>query len=159
MALKIRLKRMGNRNRPFYRLVVQDSAWRRDGKTVADVGWYDPVKQPAQMSFKEKEIYHWMERGAQPSETARSLLKRQGYIEKFRTGEYKAVMETEDAPAAVVTMPEEASAKPVEAPAAPVDPPVAENSAAEGAEASKEESADEETAKSGQPEKPEESGA
>ena len=89
MGLKIRLKRMGNRNRPFYRLVVQDSHWKRDGKTVADIGWYDPIKQPAQMKFKVDEIYHWLEKGALPSETARSLLKREGILDKFKSGEYK----------------------------------------------------------------------
>ncbi len=89
MSLKIRLKRMGKRNLPFYRLVVVDSRWRRDGKTIADIGWYDPVKQPGQCSIKVQEVYKWLENGAQLSETARSLLKQQGIWDKFRTGEYK----------------------------------------------------------------------
>ncbi len=89
MSLKIRMKRMGNRNRPFYRLVVQDSRWPRDGKSIEDLGWYDPVKQPAEKSFKEESIYHWLEQGARMSETARSLLKREGILGKFKSGEYK----------------------------------------------------------------------
>lgn len=89
MALKMRLKRMGKKNLPFYRLVVVDQRWRRDGKTIADVGWYDPVKQPVQMAFKEKEIYKWLSDGVKPSETALSLLKKQGIWARFKSGEYK----------------------------------------------------------------------
>lgn len=89
MAVKIRLKRLGKKNTPFYRLVVVDSRWKRDGKTIADIGWYDPVKNPAKMNLNETEIYRWLENGAQLSETARSLLKKQGIIERFRSGAYK----------------------------------------------------------------------
>ncbi|MGI6455766.1 MAG: 30S ribosomal protein S16 [bacterium] len=96
MAVKIRLKRMGKKNTPFYRLVVVDSHWRRDGKTIADVGWYDPVKQPAQTSFKEAEIYYWLHNGAQISDTARSLLKNAGIWERYRSGEYKKMLQTEE---------------------------------------------------------------
>ncbi len=89
MALKIRLKRMGKKNLPFYRLVVVDSRWRRDGKSIADLGWYDPVKNPAQMMLKESEIYSWLEKGAQLTETSRSLLKQRGILDAFKTGAYK----------------------------------------------------------------------
>ncbi len=92
MSVKIRMKRLGKKNNPFYRLVVVDSRWRRDGKTIADIGWYDPVKKPAQMSFKEIEIYKWLENGAQLSETARSLLKKQGIMDRYRTGAYKEIL-------------------------------------------------------------------
>ena len=92
MSVKIRLKRMGKRNLPFYRLVVMDSRWRRDGKAIANIGWYDPVKKPAQMSFQEAEIYKWLEKGAQLSETARSLLKKQGILDRFKSGEYKEIL-------------------------------------------------------------------
>ncbi|MFH1740737.1 MAG: 30S ribosomal protein S16 [bacterium] len=84
MAVKIRLKRMGNRNRPFYRLVVSDSRNRRDGASLDDLGWYDPIKEPAQMSLKEDSILKWMKEGAQISDTARSLIKRAGILAKFR---------------------------------------------------------------------------
>ncbi|RJP35511.1 MAG: 30S ribosomal protein S16 [Candidatus Omnitrophota bacterium] len=109
MAIKIRLKRMGNRNRPFYRLVVQDSRWRRDGKTIEDIGWYDPVKQPVEKSFKEQRIYSWLEKGVQLTETVRSLLKNEGILEKFRTGSYKN-QESTDSP---VTSAAEPAVKPV----------------------------------------------
>jgi small subunit ribosomal protein S16 len=82
MAVKIRLKRIGNRNRPFYRLVVSDSRAPRDGGTLEDLGWYDPIKEPAQMSFNKESILEWVGRGAQLSETARSLLKRAGILAK-----------------------------------------------------------------------------
>ena len=84
MAVKIRLKRMGNRNRPFYRLVVSDSRKRRDGASLDDLGWYDPVANPAKMSLKEDSILKWMGEGAQLSDTARSLIKRAGILAKFR---------------------------------------------------------------------------
>jgi small subunit ribosomal protein S16 len=145
MALKIRLKRMGNRNRPFYRLVVQDSSWKRDGKTVADVGWYDAVKQPAQLSFKEKEIYKWLSEGVQMTETARALLKRHGILGKFKSGEYKQVLENADAPDnMVVTLAgDEPKAKVVPAPAPVVEEPAAEAAPAEAvAEVSAEEPAE-----------------
>jgi small subunit ribosomal protein S16 len=93
MAVKIRLKRMGKKGTPFYRLVVVDSRWRRDGKTIEDIGWYDPVKNPVQLSIKEEKVYQWLDKGAQMSETARSLLKNQGFLKKYRTGEYKEVLE------------------------------------------------------------------
>lgn len=92
MSLKIRMKRMGKRNTPFYRLVVVDTRWKRDGKTISDIGWYDPVKKPAQVSLKEMEIYQWLEKGAQMSDTARSLLKKQGIVERFRNGAYKELL-------------------------------------------------------------------
>ncbi|MBN2327890.1 MAG: 30S ribosomal protein S16 [Candidatus Omnitrophica bacterium] len=104
MAVKIRLKRLGKRNNPFYRLVVVDSRWRRDGKTISNIGWYDPVKQPAQLSLKEVEIYQWLEKGAQLSETARSLLKKQGIIERFRSGKYKEIVASGEAPTASKTL-------------------------------------------------------
>lgn len=148
MALKIRLKRMGNRNRPFYRLVVQDSSWRRDGKTVAEVGWYDAVKQPAQLSFKEKEIYKWLSEGVQMSDTARALLKRHGILGKFKSGEYKQLLEQGDLPEnLVVTLTnDEPKAKPAPAPApAPVEEaPAAEEAPAESDETPKEEAPAEE---------------
>lgn len=143
MALKIRLKRMGNRNRPFYRLVVQDSTWKRDGKTIADVGWYDAIKQPAELSFKEKEIYKWLSEGVQLTETARSLLKRYGILEKFKSGEYKQILEQADAPENLVVkmdgkLPKEKST-PAQA-SAPVPEPKAAAVEAEapGEEAAKE---------------------
>ncbi len=93
MAVKIRLKRFGNRNRPFFRLVAADIRAPRDGGTIEDLGWYDPVKNPKgdsenpspgyAASFKEERVLSWMHQGAQLTETARSLLKRIGLIDRF----------------------------------------------------------------------------
>lgn len=90
MVVKIRMKRLGNRNRAFFRLVATDSRNRRDGGTIEDLGWYDPEKKPVneggldyQSSFKEDRILAWLHQGAQLSETARSLLKRIGLIDRF----------------------------------------------------------------------------
>lgn len=140
MALKIRLKRMGNRNRPFYRLVVQDSSWKRDGKTVADVGWYDAVKQPAELSFKEKEIYKWLSEGVQMTETARALLKRHGILGKFKSGEYKQILENADTPDNMVVKlaGDEPKAKPEPAPAPEPEAPAAEAAPAEETPAAEE---------------------
>lgn len=92
MSVKIRLKRFGNRNRPFFRLVVADSRGPRDGGVIEDLGWYDPTKKPEgddspgyASSFKEENILSWMHKGAQLSETARSLLKRIGLLDRFKT--------------------------------------------------------------------------
>lgn len=120
MSVKIRLKRMGKRNVPFFRLVVMDSRWRRDGKTIANIGWYDPVKEPAQISLKEAEIYKWLEQGAQLSETARSLLKKQGILDRFKSGEYKTLIASQAAP--------EAAPEAAPAPAQPAAPENAEPS-------------------------------
>lgn len=93
MSVKIRLKRLGNRNRAFFRLVASDIRAPRDGGTIEDLGWYDPLKDPKtesgdgpgyQVSFKEERILHWMHEGAQLSETARSLLKRVGLVDRFK---------------------------------------------------------------------------
>jgi small subunit ribosomal protein S16 len=109
MAVKIRLKRMGNRHRPFYRLVVADSRTRRDGGTLEDLGWYDPIKEPAKMSLKEESILKWMGQGAQLSETARSLLKRAGILAKFRGQEAEATVVSPEPEATVVSPEPEAT--------------------------------------------------
>ena len=82
MSVKIRLKRFGNRNRAFFRLVASDSRAPRDGGTIEDLGWYDPLKNPEgenspgyASSFKEERILARLHDGAQLSDTARSLLK------------------------------------------------------------------------------------
>ncbi len=80
MATKIRLKRVGRRNRPFYRVVVMDSRNRRDGAAIEEVGWYNPISKDAgdNYSLKEDRILHWLKTGAQPTEIAHHLFKRAG---------------------------------------------------------------------------------
>jgi len=84
MAVKIRCKRMGNKNRPFFRLVVADSRFPRDGRFLEILGHYDPLKEPAAIKIDRESALKWLERGAQVSETARSLLKKTGIYQEFQ---------------------------------------------------------------------------
>ncbi len=81
--LKIRLTRMGAKKVPFYRIVVIDARAARGGAPVATVGWYDPVKKDAPVKLDEEQILHWMGQGAQPTDTVRSILKKNGIMAKF----------------------------------------------------------------------------
>lgn len=83
MAAKIRLRRMGAKKNPFYRLVVIDSASRRDGKPIEELGYYDPTKKPHDIKIDEIKALEWLNKGAQPSDTAKSLLSQAGIIEKY----------------------------------------------------------------------------
>ena len=76
--VKIRLKRMGAKKKPFYRIVVADARSPRDGKTLAEIGIYDPTKNPSELRLDAEEAKKWISNGAQPTETVRSLLKKAG---------------------------------------------------------------------------------
>jgi small subunit ribosomal protein S16 len=78
MAVRIRLARHGAKKRPFYRIVVADGESPRDGRFLEIVGTYDPLQDPAQVTLKEDRVEFWMGQGATPSDTVRSLLKKQG---------------------------------------------------------------------------------
>ncbi len=80
MAVKIRLKRLGAKKAPFYRIVVADSRTSRNGKSIAEIGYYDPTKEPAVLKVDEDEAKKWLSNGAQPSDTAKVLLKKAGVI-------------------------------------------------------------------------------
>jgi len=75
MAVKMRLKRMGAKRAPFYRIVVADSRSPRDGRFIEQVGYYDPTKEPALIKFDEEIAKKWLSTGAQPSDTVKKLLK------------------------------------------------------------------------------------
>ncbi len=75
--LAIRLARMGKRKKPFYRVVVIEKRRARDSRFVEVVGTYDPLKDPAQVTLKADRVHYWLSQGAQPSDTVRSLLRRQ----------------------------------------------------------------------------------
>jgi len=77
MALKIRLARLGAKKKPFYRIVVADSQAKRDGRFLEVVGIYDPNQNPAKVQIKTEALEKWSARGAQPTDTVRSLLKKQ----------------------------------------------------------------------------------
>ena len=78
MADKIRLARHGAKKRPFYRIVVADSESPRDGRFLESVGTYNPLKDPAEVTLKTDRVKYWMEQGALPSDTVKSLLKKEG---------------------------------------------------------------------------------
>lgn len=81
MAVKIRLKRMGQKKAPFYRIVVADSRSPRDGRFIAEVGTYDPTVEPSAVKVDEEEAKKWLATGAQPTDTVARLFKQAG-IEK-----------------------------------------------------------------------------
>ena len=83
MAVKIRLKRMGAKKTPFYRIVVADARSPRDGRYIEVVGTYNPVTQPAQVQINEELALKWLQDGAKPSDTVRNLFSTQGIMEKF----------------------------------------------------------------------------
>ncbi|NLM40749.1 MAG: 30S ribosomal protein S16 [Firmicutes bacterium] len=83
MAVRIRLKRMGAKKRPFYRLVVADSRAARDGAFIESIGYYNPIADPAEIQIDEEKALDWLRKGARPSDTAKSLLKRAGVLDKF----------------------------------------------------------------------------
>ncbi len=83
MAVKLRLKRSGAKKAPFYRIVAADSRSPRDGRFIEIVGYYDPTKQPAQVKVDEEKVMKWLNDGAQPSDTVRNILSKEGIIKKF----------------------------------------------------------------------------
>ena len=82
MAVKIRLKRMGSNKKPFYRIVVADSRSPRDGKFIEEIGYYNPVSQPKQVKINDEKAIKWLSNGAQPTDTVKTLLTKNGVMEK-----------------------------------------------------------------------------
>ena len=85
MAVKLRLKRMGSKQKPFYRIVAADSRSPRDGRFIETIGTYNPIKKPAEVSVNEELALKWLKNGAQPTDTVRSLLSKQGIMAKYAT--------------------------------------------------------------------------
>lgn len=83
MATKIRLKRIGRRNRPFYRMVVMDSRKRRDGAAIEELGWYNPINVGRSCELNSERIIYWLGKGAQPTDTAHKLFKKMGIAYKW----------------------------------------------------------------------------
>jgi small subunit ribosomal protein S16 len=102
--VKIRLKRMGAKKRPFYRLVVADSRSPRDGKFIEEIGFYDPLPNPAKVQIDADKVREWMRRGARPSDVARKLLEREGILQ--RSAVVRRATADAGAPAAVTTVAE-----------------------------------------------------
>jgi len=80
MSVKIRLARHGAKKKPFYRIVVADNESPRDGRYLENVGTYSPLKDPVEVSVKKERIRYWMDQGAIPSDTVKSLLKKEGFF-------------------------------------------------------------------------------
>jgi len=80
MAVKIRLKRMGAKKAPFYRVVVADARYPRDGRFIEEIGTYNPLTDPSEIKIDAEAAQKWIKNGAQPTETVRSLLKKSGII-------------------------------------------------------------------------------
>ena len=81
--VKLRLKRMGAKKVPFYRIVAADARSRRDGRDIETIGTYDPTKKPAIVNIDEEKALNWLNQGATPTETVRSLLAKNGTMKKF----------------------------------------------------------------------------
>jgi len=90
MAVKLRLKRMGSKKRPYYRVVAADSRSPRDGRFIETIGTYNPISEPAEIKIDEELAMKWLNNGAIPTDTVRSLFKQQGIIEKFHNEKMKA---------------------------------------------------------------------
>ncbi|MBQ4095066.1 MAG: 30S ribosomal protein S16 [Oscillospiraceae bacterium] len=80
MAVKIRLRRMGAKKAPFYRVVVADSRYPRDGRFIEELGYYDPTKEPVVFNIDADKAKSWMGKGAQPTDTVKSLFKKNGVL-------------------------------------------------------------------------------
>lgn len=88
MSVKIRMRRMGSKRKPFYRIVVADSRMPRDGRFIEEVGYYNPLTNPDEVKLEEGKIFDWLEKGAQPSDTVRSLLSHAGIMKKYHDAKY-----------------------------------------------------------------------
>ncbi|MDI9472316.1 MAG: 30S ribosomal protein S16 [Tissierellia bacterium] len=84
MAVKIRLRRMGSKKRPFYRLVVADSRSPRDGRFIEEIGYFDPIAEPTEVRIDTEKAIKWLRNGAQPTDTARALLKKNGVYDEMQ---------------------------------------------------------------------------
>ena len=81
MAVKIRLRRMGAKKAPFYRVVVADSRSPRDGRFIEEIGYYNPTTEPSEIKIDAEKANKWIANGAQPTETVKSLLKKNGIVD------------------------------------------------------------------------------
>ncbi|EEW51576.1 30S ribosomal protein S16 [Lactobacillus iners] len=88
MSVKIRMRRMGSKRKPFYRLVVADSRMPRDGRFIEEVGFYNPLSDTDSVKLDEEKVFAWLQKGAQPSDTVRSLLSKAGLMKKYHEAKY-----------------------------------------------------------------------
>ena len=89
MAVKIRLKRMGAKKQPFYRIIVADSRSPRDGRFIEALRTYNPLTNPASVKLDDESILNWLSKGAEPTDTVRNILSKAGIMEKFHNSKKK----------------------------------------------------------------------
>jgi small subunit ribosomal protein S16 len=134
MAVRIRLRRIGAKKKPFYRVVVADSRSPRDGRFLDTIGWYDPLANPAKFQIDVDKAMRWLSDGALPTDSARSVLSQAGIWQRHTTGatpEASAQTAAEPAPAraAAEPAPAQAAAEPAPTPAEPVTPEAGDEAA------------------------------
>lgn len=95
MAVKIRLKRVGKKKAPTYRVVVADARSPRDGRIIENIGWYNPLVEPSAITIDEEKVLYWLKVGAQPTESVTLLLKRTGVMERFEQTKSSTAAQTE----------------------------------------------------------------
>ncbi len=86
--VKLRLKRMGAKKQAFYRIVAMDAKTKRDGKAIEELGFYDPIKQPAEVKIDKEKALKWLNEGAQPSDTVKNLFSKEGIMKEFHDSKY-----------------------------------------------------------------------
>ena len=89
MAVKLRLKRMGAKKQPFYRIVAADSRSPRDGRFIETVGTYNPIKTPAVVTVDEEKALKWLNNGAEPTDTVKNILAHEGIMKKYADSKKK----------------------------------------------------------------------
>ncbi|NLY43801.1 MAG: 30S ribosomal protein S16 [Clostridiaceae bacterium] len=90
MAVKIRLRRMGAKKSPYYRIVVADSRYPRDGRFIEEIGTYNPLTNPSSVNIDQEKAVKWLKNGAQPTDTVKSLLKKNGILDAFEAAKKNA---------------------------------------------------------------------
>jgi len=83
LAVKFRLSRHGSKKKPFYRIVVADSSSPRDGRFIERIGFYDPLKEPVQISLDREKVKDWYKKGAKPTRTVENLFKKEGVLSEI----------------------------------------------------------------------------
>ena len=83
MSVRLRMKRMGSKKRPFYRIVAADSRYQRDGRFIEILGYYDPKAIPLKFAVDSTKVFYWLDNGAQMSNTVETLLRREGIVQQY----------------------------------------------------------------------------
>lgn len=86
--VRLRLKKMGSKKRPFYRIVAMDQRTKRDGRAIDELGYYDVIKQPAEIKVNKEKALEWLKKGAQPTDTVKNILSKEGIMKEFHDYKY-----------------------------------------------------------------------